>query len=97
MSFTSLGLSANLLKALADKNYTQPYPIQQEAIPAILNRRDVLGIAPTGSGKTAGYVLPVLMNLQGITASKNRHIDVLVLVPTRELAVQVGEVFQLFG
>jgi ATP-dependent RNA helicase RhlE len=61
MSFTSLGLSSNLLKVLADKNYTQPYPIQQQAIPAILNRRDVLGIAPTGSGKTAGYVLPVLM------------------------------------
>jgi len=97
MPFTSLGLSPSLLKALADQNYTQPYPIQQEAIPAILNRKDVLGIAPTGSGKTAGYVLPILMNLQGKPVSKNRHINVLVLVPTRELAVQVREVFQVFG
>ena len=95
--FSSLGLSPSLLKALAGQNYTQPYPIQQEAIPAILNRKDVLGIAQTGSGKTAGYVLPILMNLQGKITSKNRHVNVLVLVPTRELAVQVKEVFQTFG
>ena len=97
MSFTSLGLSHSLLKALAGQNYIQPYPIQQEAIPAILAGKDVLGIAPTGSGKTAGYVLPILMNLQGNMASKNRHVNVLVLVPTRELAIQVREVFQMFG
>jgi len=97
MPFTSLGLSPSLLKALVDQNYTKPYPIQQEAIPAILNKRDVLGIAQTGSGKTASYVLPILMNLQGNTATKNRHVNVLVLVPTRELAVQVREVFQVFG
>jgi ATP-dependent RNA helicase RhlE len=97
MPFSSLGLSPSLLKALAGQNYTQPYPIQQEAIPAILNRKDVLGIAQTGSGKTASYVLPILMNLQGKITSKNRHVNVLVLVPTRELAVQVKEVFQTFG
>ncbi|PCH66736.1 MAG: RNA helicase [Bacteroidetes bacterium] len=97
MSFTSLGISPSLLVALTGQNYTQPYPIQQKAIPAILNRKDVLGIAKTGSGKTVSYVLPVLMNLQGNTASKNRHVKVLVLVPTRELAVQVKEVFQQFG
>lgn len=97
MSFTSLGLSPSLLKALAGQNYTQPYPIQQEAIPAILSGKDVLGIAPTGSGKTVCYVLPVLMNLKDNTAHKNRYVDVLVLVPTRELAVQVREVFQMFG
>jgi ATP-dependent RNA helicase RhlE len=97
MPFSSLGLSPSLLKALADQNYIQPYPIQQEAIPAILNRKDVLGIAQTGSGKTASYVLPILMNLQGKITSKNRHVNVLVLVPTRELAVQVKDVFQLFG
>ena len=57
----------------------------------------MLGIAPTGSGKTAAYVLPVLMNLKGKTQTKNRHINVLVLVPTRELAIQVEEVFRLFG
>ena len=97
MSFTSLGLSPALLKALADKNFTQSYPIQQEAIPAILKKRDVLGIAKTGSGKTASYVLPILMNLQGKTVTKNRHVNVLVLVPTRELAMQVSEVFITFG
>lgn len=97
MSFTSLGLSPALLKVLADQNYAQPYPIQQEVIPAILKKRDVLGIAQTGSGKTAGYVLPILMNLKGKTVTKNRHVNVLVLVPTRELAMQVSEVFITFG
>jgi len=97
MSFDSLGLSPALLKALADKNFTQSYPIQQEAIPAVLKKRDVLGIAKTGSGKTASYVLPILMNLQGKTVTKNRHVNVLVLVPTRELAMQVSEVFITFG
>ena len=97
MPFSTLGLSPALLKALADENYTQPYPIQQQAIPAILKGRDVLGIAQTGSGKTASYVLPILMNLQGKTLTKNRHVNVLVLVPTRELAMQVSEVFITFG
>jgi len=97
MPFTSLGLSPSLLEALARQKYAQPYPIQEQAIPAILSRKDVLGIAQTGSGKTAGYVLPILMNLQGNTVTKNRHINVLVLVPTRELAVQVREVFHVFS
>ena len=97
MSFSSLGLSPSLLKVLEDQNYSQPYPIQKAAIPAILDKKDVLGIAKTGSGKTASYVLPILMNLMGNTETKNRHINVLVLVPTRELAVQVQEVIRLFS
>ncbi len=97
MPFSSLGLSPSLLSALAGQNYAQPYPIQLEVIPAILNKRDVLGIAPTGSGKTISYALPVLMMLKGNSAPKNRHVKVLVLVPTRELAMQVNEVFQLFA
>ncbi|WP_320019068.1 DEAD/DEAH box helicase [Labilibaculum manganireducens] len=97
MSFASLGLSSSLLKALADQNYTEAYPIQKEAIPAILQKKDVLGIAKTGSGKTASYVLPILTNLQGGSISKNRYIKTLVLVPTRELAMQVLEVFQQFS
>ena len=97
MPFTSLGLSPSLLIALSDQKYQAPFPIQIQAIPAILNRKDVLGIAPTGSGKTAGYVLPILMNLQGNTSTKNRHVNVLVLVPTRELSVQVCEVFNVFS
>jgi ATP-dependent RNA helicase RhlE len=97
MPFSSFGLSPALLKVLAEQNYSQPYPIQKEAIPAILRRKDVLGIAQTGSGKTASYVLPILTNLQGNSGTKNRHAKVLVLVPTRELAVQVRDVFILFG
>lgn len=97
MSFTTLGLSPNLLEALAKQNYTQPYPIQTAAIPVILDKKDILGIAKTGSGKTASYVLPILMNLQHSSITKNRHVNVLVLVPTRELAMQVNEVFQLFS
>lgn len=97
MPFSSFGLSPSLLKVLVDQNYTQPYPIQKEVIPAILKGKDVLGIAPTGSGKTASYVLPILTNLQGQSEAKNRHARVLVLVPTRELAVQVREVFIVFG
>lgn len=97
MSFTSLGLSKSLLHILDAQNYKKPYPIQKEAIPAILNKKDVLGIAKTGSGKTASYVLPILANLQGTAVTKNRYVNVLVLVPTRELAVQVNDVFTLFG
>jgi len=97
MPFSSLGLSPALLKKVAEQKYTQPYPIQLEAIPAILKHKDILGIAKTGSGKTVSYVLPILMNLLGHPVPKNRHVNVLVLVPTRELAIQVSEVFLLFS
>ena len=97
MSFSSFGLTPSLLKVLANQNYTLPTPIQKEVIPSILDGKDVLGIAPTGSGKTAGYVLPILTRLQGKSAARNRHAQVLVLVPTRELAVQVRDVFITFG
>ena len=97
MPFSSFGLSPTLLKVLSEQNYNQPYPVQREAIPAILEMKDVLGIAQTGSGKTASYVLPILTNLLKNVDSKNRHARVLVLVPTRELAVQVEKVFRLFG
>jgi ATP-dependent RNA helicase RhlE len=97
MSFTTFGLSPSILESLTRLNYSQPYPIQEQAIPAVLNNKDILGIAQTGSGKTASYVLPILTNLQGSAETKNRHINVLVLVPTRELAIQVEEVFKLFS
>jgi ATP-dependent RNA helicase RhlE len=97
MTFSSLGLSPELTEALANLKYNKPYPIQQQAIPAILSGKDVLGIAQTGSGKTASYVLPILMNLQDATSHKNRHVNVLVLVPTRELAQQVSGVFYMLG
>jgi ATP-dependent RNA helicase RhlE len=97
MPFSSLGLSTSLVNALAENGYTQPYPIQEQTIPAVLQGKDILGIAQTGSGKTASFVLPILHLLQQRPAAKNRHVQALVLVPTRELSVQVGEVFQLFG
>ena len=97
MSFSSLGLAPSLLKGLSELKYTKPYPIQKQAIPAILQKKDILGIAQTGSGKTASYVLPILMNLLGKPKEKDRYIKVLVLVPTRELAIQVESVFQHFS
>ncbi len=97
MPFTSLGLSPALLKAIADEQFLKPTPIQEQVIPSIINKKDVLGIAKTGSGKTASYVLPILNSLEEDSQTKNRHVNVLVLVPTRELAVQVSEVFQLFS
>lgn len=96
MSFSSLGLSPSLLEALIAEGYSEPTPIQKEAIPAVIARKDVLGIAKTGSGKTAGYVLPILHNLQVAHVSQYREPTVLVLVPTRELADQVQQVFQTF-
>ncbi len=97
MSFQSLGLSEALLKAIAEQSYTTPYPIQKEAIPVILNGKDVLGIAKTGSGKTASFALPILELLQKTSPARNRFVKVLILVPTRELAVQIAEVFQGFS
>lgn len=97
MSFSNLGLSPALITALKEQEYKKPYPIQEKAIPAILARQDVLGIAKTGSGKTASYVLPILQSQQGNSLSKNRHISVLVVVPTRELAVQVQAVIHFFS
>lgn len=97
MSFTNLGLPQTLVAALAEQQYKTAYPIQTAAVPEILQRKNILGIAKTGSGKTASFVLPILANLQGSRQVKNRYPLVLVLVPTRELAVQVNEVFQLFS
>jgi ATP-dependent RNA helicase RhlE len=97
MSFVSLGLSEPLLKTIEEQNYREPYPIQRSAIPAILNGKDVLGIAKTGSGKTASFVLPILEHLQSKPAPKNRSVSVLILVPTRELAVQIDVVLKTFS
>jgi len=94
MSFNHLGLDLALLP-LITKKYAAPYPIQELAIPKILSGKDVLGIAKTGSGKTAAFVLPALMKAPS-KPIKNRHIHTLVLVPTRELAIQVTEVFNSF-
>ena len=97
MPFIKLGITKYLGDTLAKEGFNKLYPIQGKAIPYILKGKDVLALAPTGSGKTAAYVLPILTNLKGKTIATNRHINVLVLVPTRELAIQVEQVFRLFG
>lgn len=97
MPFKALGLAPYLLKSIANQDYKKPTQIQEKAIPVILQGKDVMAIAPTGSGKTAAYALPIIQNLEGTTKTKNRHINVLVLVPTRELSIQVEKVFHSFS
>jgi ATP-dependent RNA helicase RhlE len=89
MSFQSLGLSEALLKAISKKGYTTPSPIQQKAIPPVLEGKDVLASAQTGTGKTAGFTLPLLHILSETPKEKYRPIRALILTPTRELAAQV--------
>jgi ATP-dependent RNA helicase RhlE len=92
-SFDNLGLSAPILKAVKEQGYTQPTPIQAQAIPVILQRKDILAGAQTGTGKTAGFTLPLLQLLiqDKHTDRKSHHVRALVLTPTRELASQVQE------
>jgi len=101
MSFSTLGFSPAILpalqRALNDKGYLAPTAIQQAAIPAILQGRDVVGSAQTGSGKTAAFALPMLQLLMDAPLTKTRIVRGLVLVPTRELAAQVGEAIVVFG
>jgi superfamily II DNA/RNA helicase len=96
MSFSDLGLSDKVLAAVAATGYTQPTPIQAQAIPHVLSRRDVLGIAQTGTGKTAAFVLPMLTLLEKGRA-RARMPRTLILEPTRELAAQVKENFDRYG
>jgi ATP-dependent RNA helicase RhlE len=97
MPFSSLGLSAALRQTLADLKFERPYPIQEQAIPAVLLGKDLFGIAPTGSGKTASYVLPLLTKLGKEPQERNRNIRALIVVPTRELAMQVQQVIYSFS
>jgi ATP-dependent RNA helicase RhlE len=97
MTFATLGLSESLLKSIAEQQYSEPYPIQNQAIPPILEGKNILGIAQTGSGKTASFVLPILELFQRKKASRNLHLKILILVPTRELAVQIADVITGFG
>ena len=101
MSFAQLNLSAEILRAIVDQGYTEPTPIQVQAIPPILAGKDIMGGAQTGTGKTAGFTLPMLHRLQpaaNSSASPARHpIRALILVPTRELAVQVYESVKAYG
>ena len=97
MTFSSLGLSAELLRALTEKGYTAPTPIQIQAIPAILAHRDLMASAQTGTGKTAAFALPMLQRLSEANGVPKGHVRALVLTPTRELAAQVAEAVRTYG
>ncbi|MBV9061809.1 MAG: DEAD/DEAH box helicase [Alphaproteobacteria bacterium] len=98
ITFSQLGLSEPLCRALAAEDYTYPTPIQAQAIPRLLDGRDLLGIAQTGTGKTAAFALPILQKLskpQLPVGARSAH--ALILAPTRELAIQIGESFRIYG
>ena len=99
MSFNNLGLSAELVRAVSEKGYSTPTPIQTQAIPLILEGRDLMGSAQTGTGKTAGFTLPLLQRLASARPPQNgrRVIRALVVTPTRELAAQVAESINNYG
>ena len=90
MTFEELGLSPALLQAVQEKGYSEPSPIQAKAIPAVLSGKDVMAAAQTGTGKTAGFTLPILQRLQESAPLKPHRVRALVLTPTRELAAQIG-------
>jgi ATP-dependent RNA helicase RhlE len=99
MLFENLQLIEPILKALKSEGYTTPTPIQQQAIPIVLDKKDLLGVAQTGTGKTAAFAIPIIQLLcqdKNITAGK-REVRCLILTPTRELAIQIGESFDSYG
>ena len=97
MKFSELPLDERLQRAIVDANYTAPTPIQEKAIPPVLEHKDLMGIAQTGTGKTAAFALPILQNLlQGGDSKGQKPIRVLVLLPTRELAIQVSDCFEKY-
>ena len=97
MSFASLGLSAPILQAVTEQGYETPSPIQAKAIPAILEGKDVMAAAQTGTGKTAGFTLPILELLSQGQRTQSNHVRALMLTPTRELAAQVGDSVATYG
>ena len=98
MPFRALGLHAQILKAVQEAGYTEPTPIQAAAIPQILAGHDLIGIAQTGTGKTAAFVLPILTKLAGgISGGNRRRPRALVVAPTRELAAQIEENVRIYG
>lgn len=95
--FKSLGLMANICKAVAEDGYTNPTPIQSAAIPHVIQGRDLLGCAQTGTGKTAAFALPILHRLASSPRPPHKHFRTLILTPTRELAIQIGDSFKAYG
>ncbi|SES78785.1 DEAD/DEAH box helicase [Oceanicella actignis] len=97
VKFAELGLAEPLLRALAARGHEEATPIQAQAIPALLEGRDMLGIAQTGTGKTGAFALPILHRLSGARGGSRREPRALILAPTRELAIQIGEEMQAYG
>ena len=98
MSFSNLGLCAEILRAIKEEGYTTPTPIQSKSIPVILSKKDVLAAAQTGTGKTAGFTLPLLELLnKNYLKDKKSAVKALILTPTRELATQVGQSVEVYG
>ncbi len=97
VQFSELGLNERILQAIKSEGYVEPTPIQAAIIPALLDGQDVMGVAQTGTGKTAAYVLPILHLLSTRTPSGHRPIRALILTPTRELASQIGERVRVYG
>lgn len=99
MTFSDLGIIEPILKALRDEGYTHPTPIQMQAIPILLKGKDLLGVAQTGTGKTAAFAIPILQHIYHAKAKQpgSRGIRTLVVTPTRELAIQIGESFSAYG
>ncbi len=96
-TFNDLGLIEPILKALQEEGYTHPTPIQEQAIPHLIKGRDLLGCAQTGTGKTAAFAIPILQELHSKAPKSKRAIRNLILTPTRELAIQIGESFAAYG
>ena len=97
MKFTELGLAPEILRAIADQGYENPTPIQEQAIPVVLSGKDLMACAQTGTGKTAGFTLPILNRLAESQVTGKRKIRVLILTPTRELAAQVEDSVRTYG
>ena len=99
MTFNDLGLIDPILKAVAEKGYTQPTPIQEQSIPTLLKGKDLLGSAQTGTGKTAAFTIPILQHLveEKQNSKKHRKIKALIITPTRELAIQINDDIKAYG
>ena len=98
VTFADLGIAEPLCRALADQNYINPTPIQAQAIPALLEGRDLLGLAQTGTGKTAAFTLPILQHLASRHEKRHpKQARALILAPTRELALQIGKSIEAYG
>lgn len=97
MSFSILGLSPQILEAIEAKGYSEPTPIQKKSIPIVLDGKDLMGAAQTGTGKTAGFTLPILERLSNGKSPSSNHVRTLILTPTRELAAQVHDSVKTYG